>query len=70
MRAGVGRRYFRASRHTAATIILNNGVSLQVVSSTPGHCGLRITADVYAKVGTKLQRDAAEATEHVLGVKA
>lgn len=66
-RAGVGRRRFHASRHTAATLMLNAGVPLEVVSSILGHAGLAITADVYAKVGAKLQRDAADAMEVVLG---
>jgi integrase len=66
-RAGVGRRRFHASRHTAATLMLNNGVSLEVVSKTLGHAGLAITADVYAKVRPKLQRTAADAMEDVLG---
>lgn len=67
IRAGVGRRRFHASRHTAATLMLNAGVPLEVVSSTLGHAGLAITADVYAKVGAKLQRQAAEAMEGVFG---
>jgi integrase len=66
VRAGVGRRRFHASRHTAATLMLNNGVSLEVVSATLGHSGLAITADVYARVGAKLQRQAADAMEGVL----
>jgi integrase len=65
--AGVGRRRFHASRHTAATLMLNNGVPLEVVSKTLGHAGLAITADVYAEVGAALQREAAEAMERVLG---
>lgn len=66
-RAGVGRRRFHASRHTAATLMLNNGVPLEVVSKTLGHAGLAITADVYAKVRPELQRTAATAMENVLG---
>lgn len=66
-RAGVGRRRFHAARHTAATLMLNNGVRLEVVSKTLGHAGLAITADVYAKVGPELQRQAADAMEGVLG---
>ena len=62
-RAGVGRRRFHASRHTAATLMLNNGVPLEVVSATLGHAGLAITADVYAKVRPELQRTAADAME-------
>ena len=67
IRAGVGRRRFHASRHTAATLMLNNGVPLEVVSATLGHAGYAITADVYAKVGTKLQRTAADTMQEVLG---
>jgi integrase len=66
-RAGVGRRRFHASRHTAATLMLNNGVPLEVVSVTLGHAGLAITADVYAKVRPDLQRTAADAMQNVLG---
>jgi integrase len=67
VRAGVGRRRFHASRHTAATLMLNAGVPLEVVSKTLGHAGLAITADVYAKVRPELQRTAADAMERVLG---
>jgi integrase len=67
IRAGVGRRRFHASRHTAATLMLNNGVPLEVVSATLGHAGLAITADVYAKVRPKLQRTAADTMDAVLG---
>jgi integrase len=66
-RAGVGRRRFHASRHTAATLMLNNGVPLEVVSKTLGHAGLAITSDIYAKVGPELQRQAADVMENVLG---
>jgi integrase len=65
--AGVGRRRFHASRHTAATLMLNNGVPLEVVSATLGHAGLAITADVYAKVRPELQRTAATAMENLFG---
>ena len=65
--AGVGRRRFHASRHTAATLMLNNGVPLEVVSATLGHAGYAITADVYAKVRPKLQRQAADVMEGLLG---
>lgn len=67
IRAGVGRRRFHASRHTAATLMLNNGVSLEVVSATLGHAGLAITSDIYAKVRPELQRTAATAMDRVLG---
>jgi integrase len=47
--------------------MLNDGVPLEVVSATLGHAGLAITADVYAKVRPKLQRQAANVMQNVLG---
>lgn len=68
--AGIPRRRFYCTRHTAATLMLNNGVPLEVVSATLGHAGLAITADVYAKVRPELQRKAADTMESVLGAGA
>ena len=67
IRAGVGRRRFHASRHSAATIMLNNGVPLEIVSATLGHAGLAITSDIYARVRPELQKRAADTMERVLG---
>jgi integrase len=67
IRAGVGRRRFYCSRHTAATLMLNNGVPLEVVSKILGHSGYAITSDIYAKVGPGLQRQAAEVMDDLLG---
>jgi integrase len=65
--AGVGRRRFYCSRHTAATLMLNNGVALEVVSKILGHGGYAITSDIYAEVQEELQRDAADVMDGVLG---
>jgi integrase len=67
-RAGVKRRRFYATRHTAATLMLNHGVALEVVSKILGHAGYAITADIYAKVGGKMERDAVATMEGVLGL--
>lgn len=67
-RAGVGRRRFYCSRHSAATIMLNNGVDLEVVSKILGHNGLAITSDIYAEVGEEKVRQAAEVMEGVFGL--
>jgi integrase len=67
IKAGVGRRRFYCSRHTAATLMLNNGVSLEVVSKILGHSGYAITSDVYAEVREELQREAANVMDGVLG---
>jgi integrase len=66
-RAGVGRRRFHSSRHTAATLMLNAGVPLEVVSRILGHASYAITSDVYAKPGSAMLRQAADAMERVLG---
>jgi integrase len=57
-RARVGHRRFHAARHTAATLLLEQGVPLEVVSAVLGHAGLAITADVYVKVGMDAKRRA------------
>jgi integrase len=57
-RARVGHRRFHAARHTAATLLLEQGVPLEVVSAVLRHAGLAITADVYAKVGMDAKRRA------------
>lgn len=55
-RAGVEHRRFHASRHTAATVLLEAGVELEVVSAILGHANIQITADIYAKVRADLKR--------------
>jgi integrase len=56
--AGLGRRRFHASRHTAATLMLQRGVPLEVVSAILGHASLAITSDIYARVGADAKRRA------------
>lgn len=66
-RAGLpGGMHWHDLRHSAATIMLEAGVPLAVISRTLGHAGLAITADIYAHVGERLQRDAAEAMHGAL----
>ena len=37
-------------RHCNATLLLNNGVDLKVVSEHLGHCDIGVTANIYADV--------------------
>jgi integrase len=67
--AGVGGRRFHASRHTAATLLLDRGVPLEVVSAVLGHAGLAITADVYAAVTEDAKRRALALLEPALGAE-
>jgi integrase len=47
-------------RHSAASIMLSEGVSLKVVQEILGHTSLMLTADTYSHVTPDLQRDAAK----------
>jgi site-specific recombinase XerD len=38
------------ARHTGATMLLNEGVSMQIVSKVCGHSSIKITEQVYAKL--------------------
>ncbi len=58
IRAGIGRRRIHAARHTAATLLLDRDVPLEVVSAILGHASLSITADVYARVSADSKRRA------------
>ena len=53
-------RRFHCSRHTAATLLLEAGVELEVVSAILGHANIGITADIYAKVRNDLKRKGLE----------
>jgi integrase len=55
-KAEVADRRPYAARHSAATLLLEAGVPLEVVSAILGHSGLSITADVYARVRADLKR--------------
>lgn len=68
IRAGVGRRRFYCTRHTAATLMLQAGVPLEVVSKILGHSRHAITMDYYAEVGDQSQRDAVDRMDAVLGL--
>ena len=65
--AGIGPRRFHALRHSAATLMLAQGVPLAVISNVLGHASYAITADVYARVGDELKGEAAAAMDRALG---
>lgn len=53
-------------RHSAASLLLSEGVPLKVVSDVLGHSSIQITADVYSHVLPELRRDAAAALDRTL----
>jgi integrase len=57
---------FHDLRHSAATLMLAEGVPLAVISEWLGHSGIAITAQHYAAVVPALHREAAEAMDRAL----
>lgn len=54
-------------RHSAATLMLLQGVPLRVISKILGHTQIRITADIYTHVLPELERDAADRMDDLFG---
>jgi len=53
------------ARHTCATMLLNNGVGMEIVSKVLGHSSTKITREVYAKL---LDETVADAMANVEGL--
>jgi len=64
--ADLPRVTFHGLRHSAASVMLEAGVSLRVVSELLGHSTIRITADLYSHVAPTLARDAADRVQDAL----
>lgn len=55
------------ARHTGATMLLNEGVDMKIVSRICGHSSLRITEQIYAKLLDETVVDAIESVKDKLG---
>ena len=67
-RAGLPTVRFHELRHTAATLMLLQGVNVKVVSEMMGHSNIAITLDVYSHVLPTMQADAADKMEKLLAI--
>jgi integrase len=65
-RAGVPDAGLHTLRHSAASVMLTNGVPLKVVSEILGHSSIAITGDVYGHVSPDVSRDAVRTLGDVL----
>ena len=65
--AGIERHRFHSSRHSAATLMLDQGVPLEVISRILGHSSVAITGDVYARPSAEALREASRQMDRVLG---
>jgi integrase len=65
--AGIPRRRFHDLRHSAATLLLLQGVSARVVQEILGHSSVTLTLGTYSHVLPTLERDAADRMDAALG---
>jgi len=65
--AGLPHKRFHDLRHTAASLLLAQGVHPRVVMETLGHSQIGVTMNTYSHVLPVLQRDAAEKMNALLG---
>ena len=65
-RAGLPSIRFHDLRHTAATLLLGQGVHPKIVLEMLGHSTINITLDLYSHVTPTMQRGAVEALDSVL----
>ncbi|MEW1640155.1 tyrosine-type recombinase/integrase [Streptomyces sp. NPDC093801] len=65
-RAGLRRIRFHDLRHSAATLLLEQGVELVVIKELLGHAHIGVTATVYAHVRLRLQRQAIDTLSNAL----
>ncbi|MCB0920037.1 MAG: tyrosine-type recombinase/integrase [Actinobacteria bacterium] len=54
-------------RHATATMLLEEGVPMKVVSELLGHSSTRITSDLYSHVTDRLVKEAGDALDRALG---
>jgi integrase len=66
-RAGLPRLRFHDMRHTAATLMLEQGVHPKVVAERLGHATVNVTLNVYSHVTPTMQREAAATLDRLLG---
>lgn len=64
--AGLGDWHPHELRHSAASLMLAQGVKIQVVSQVLGHSSIRMTADVYGHILDPDRREAADAMGSML----
>lgn len=65
-RAGLPRVRFHDLRHSAATLLLAQGIHPKIVSELLGHTTIRVTMDIYSHVLPDMQREAVAAMERLL----
>jgi hypothetical protein len=62
---GLPHKRFHDLRHTAATLLLEQGVPIKMVSAMLGHTSIAIAADIYSHVTPALERAAASTMDGI-----
>ncbi len=65
-KAGVKNIRFHDLRHTAASLMLNNGVPVIVVSKILGHSKTSTTLDIYGHIIPVMQEQAAQIMDEIV----
>jgi len=69
-RIGLPRQRVHDTRHLTATLLLESGEELGVVSKILGHSNIETTADVYAHLTPAMSQRVADRLDSVLGRRA
>jgi integrase len=54
-------------RHTAATLMIQSGVNMKVISETLGHSSIRNTLDLYGHLLDDQKQQVTDAMDEMLG---
>lgn len=65
----MGSTIFHDLRHGHATMLLELGEDLKVISERLGHSTITLTADTYSHVREKMQREALNKLDQVLNLR-
>lgn len=57
---------FHDLRHTYATLLLENGVNIKIISERLGHSRVAITLDIYSHVSENMQIEAVKAMDSLI----
>jgi len=66
VKAGLPDMRFHDLRHTAASLLLAQGVSPRMIMETLGHSNISMTMDTYAHIMPSLRQEAADAMDRIL----
>jgi integrase len=66
VKAGLQKIRFHDLRHTAATLLMGQGIHPKIVSEMLGHSNIAITMDLYSHVTPTMQKEAARALDVLL----